>query len=440
MSSIARRFGLSAALEELDEAVEPVAADADSAESAMLEMTEAEAGVDEGLQAVEEVAQTTETLDQVADTMEATIVDEKGEDTGAGLDETAAQIAEVAVESLYKRLGIQRRKPMPAMESFGATASRQKATRVAIEGIREVASKAWAAIVEFFKKIKEFFAKLWTFVTNANARNEERAKKLAEKANGLNETAAPKEAEIGAGGFAKNLTADGTNFKSEAVAAGLEAIGMVVGIDEGQEKAAQAVAGDLTKMIADAKAFEGYKYTPPAGAVEYAGKLPEGMKAYGFANSGMMLGGVQVVVVSAEKSAEGKEGLELKAKTSVSVTAVGEFKAEKVAVASVGEQKKITAAAIKLVAGVKKSDAEVKKMNETLNALIKAAEAAQKSSKEDKEAEARGKLVRKAITSTVNVLVKGTKELGVHAVRTTKAALDYVEKSQQQFGKEEKAA
>ena len=86
-------------------------------------------------------------------------------ESGEGLTEEAAQIAEVAVESIRARLGMKRdQKVMPAMESFGSKSSRLAATKIAMEGVMETIKSIWANIVKAVKwvweKIKSFFLAL----------------------------------------------------------------------------------------------------------------------------------------------------------------------------------------------------------------------------------------------------------------------------------------
>lgn len=87
-------------------------------------------------------------------------------DSGDGLDETAAEIAEVAIEALATSLGYKHRgRLLPAKESFGGRSSRIQATRVAIEKADNIFKRAWEAIVstikKIFSKIVEWFRKLF---------------------------------------------------------------------------------------------------------------------------------------------------------------------------------------------------------------------------------------------------------------------------------------
>lgn len=423
--SFGRRFGLVAALENEDLELPVEGEAADSAESSMLEMNEAAADVDAGTDAVEQTSADAEQLDAIADTMEAS------EETG-GLDETSAAIAEVAVEAIYARLGVTRRKPLPAMESFGSSSTRLRSTKLAVEGIREMASKAWAAIVEFCKKIKDFFVRLWKFITDSAYRNEERAKKLAAKSGKIGST--PKEKEIAAGSFAKALTTGG-KFEAGKIATGLEEIGTYIGNSKMQVDTLQAANKNAADSQTTKWSVDSFKRSATGKEISTEQKPRTGFKFLGFSDSAEMLGGVAVVdeVPDGEKS--GKEAYELWSERRIHtvVSKAGEgFKAEKVATASPAEQKQIADGVVKLVKGVKEAQTAIKQATSLLDEAIKIATAASKGDNQE-GAEDRSKLIRKYMTSNINAVVKGTKDMGTFGVKASKAALDYVEKSQAQY-------
>ena len=151
--------GLVAAMEDETQAAE-LAIDesgADSAEADIVEATDISADVEAGTAEVEQASADAETLTRIADTAEA--AEEEG-----GLDPVAAEIAEIAVESIYARLGVQRQS-YPALESFSGKTGRKRATQIAVEDIKETVKKIWAAVVVAFQKmvdfVKNFFAKIF---------------------------------------------------------------------------------------------------------------------------------------------------------------------------------------------------------------------------------------------------------------------------------------
>lgn len=90
----------------------------------------------------------------------------------AGLDPFAAEIANVAAESIYARLGVRpsKRHPKVALERFGSSDTRLNATKMALEGFKESVQRIWAAIVAAFKRmgeiLKGFLGKMWAVFDN----------------------------------------------------------------------------------------------------------------------------------------------------------------------------------------------------------------------------------------------------------------------------------
>ena len=99
-------------------------------------------------------------VEDIRDTMQESV------DSGEGLDETAAEIAEVAIEGYARRLGFASRgRLLPAKESFGGRISRIQATKIAIEEADNIIVRAWNAIVATVKKVfasvVEFFKRMF---------------------------------------------------------------------------------------------------------------------------------------------------------------------------------------------------------------------------------------------------------------------------------------
>lgn len=159
-----RTKGLVLAMEEEGLEIEPT--DSEEVSQTVAEVIEGADEVEENHDEIEELDEAVddaqgdaETLEKIQDVMEESV--EKGE----GLDETSAEIAEIAIESICARLGIQKR-VMPAMESFGSSNSRVVATKIALEGIKETLANIWKAIASAFQSmmnsIKAFFQKYLT--------------------------------------------------------------------------------------------------------------------------------------------------------------------------------------------------------------------------------------------------------------------------------------
>jgi hypothetical protein len=145
----------------------------------------------------------TETLGNIQEVMSDSV------ESGEGLSEDAAKIAEVAVEAICARLGMKRR-VMPAMESFGSKHSRLAATKIAMEGIGDAIKTAWEAVKKFFKmifsKISDFFMKFFDNTDRIRKYAESLRKTLGEKSG-----ATAKETSVDVGsGVANTFNTDGT--------------------------------------------------------------------------------------------------------------------------------------------------------------------------------------------------------------------------------------
>jgi hypothetical protein len=152
---------------ENDEVAQVVADDAGVAQ-AMVEASDAAQVVATEAQEIAQAADDTiaaagdaETLEKVQEVVQGTV------DSGQGMDETTAQVAQVVVESICNRLGIvNSHKLMPATESFGSSNTRLAATKVALENaFTDTIKRIWEAIKKFVKstweKIKMFFARFF---------------------------------------------------------------------------------------------------------------------------------------------------------------------------------------------------------------------------------------------------------------------------------------
>lgn len=140
-------------------------------EAGAAEVNEHVAEVEDLNTAIEEAEADAETLGEIQETLAESV------EGGEGVDETTAEVAEIAVEAICARLGIKSsQKTIPALESFGSKSSRLTATKVAIEGINDRLKQIWEAIKKAFmtvwQKIKDFFAKFFD--------NSEKVKKMAE--------------------------------------------------------------------------------------------------------------------------------------------------------------------------------------------------------------------------------------------------------------------
>jgi hypothetical protein len=140
----------------------------------------------------DEVGELSETMEEVDEVLDSGMDDAQDLERiegiletaadGEGLSEQGAEMAEVAIEALYQRLGIRRTQILPALERFQPGIDRTTATRVALEEAKSGIREAWDSVIAWLKKqfaaLTEFFTKLFS----AAIRLQEQAKKLKEKA------------------------------------------------------------------------------------------------------------------------------------------------------------------------------------------------------------------------------------------------------------------
>lgn len=166
--------------------------------------------IGEDVEALEDALDSVEEIEAISDAAEQSV------EEGDGLDPVAAEIAEVAVESIYRRLGIPSHvKAMPSMESFGSSNSRKTATRIAIENFGAQIKAIWAKIVAFFKGIYEKVVSFFKGLFNANAGVNKLLKGLKEKIKDLKGT--PEEATFESKRVGSAFgEAEGGSFKDKA--------------------------------------------------------------------------------------------------------------------------------------------------------------------------------------------------------------------------------
>lgn len=126
------------------------------------QVEESYATVDQAMEAIDEALGSAQTLDKIADSME------KIEASG-GMDENMAAVAEVAIESLYKKLGV-KKSALLAMETYSSEQTRKSATGLALENIQETAKKVWQAILNMLKQAYEFVKSFFKALFDKNAK------------------------------------------------------------------------------------------------------------------------------------------------------------------------------------------------------------------------------------------------------------------------------
>jgi hypothetical protein len=155
-----RSKGLVFALEsETDETIDDseIAEGIAEVDSDTLDRQQNEAQIDELEMAIEDAMDDVDTLERINDTIQQSV------DVDKGLSPEAAEIAEIAVESICNRLGINNRKSF-ALESF-KTNDRLLATRLALEETQSLIKRGWEAvkkaIAAMYRAVVEFINRLF---------------------------------------------------------------------------------------------------------------------------------------------------------------------------------------------------------------------------------------------------------------------------------------
>lgn len=233
--------GLVAAMEDETQAAE-LAIDqtgADSAEADIVEATDISADVEAGTAEIDQATADAETLTRIADTAEAA-------EAEGGLDPVAAEVAEIAVESIYARLGVTR-SSYPALESFSGRTGRKRATQLAIEDIKETVKKIWAAIVNAFQKIIDFVKNFFGKMFDAN-------KKLKARINALNQkNSSAKEdytGKVKASGISKAFGSSEKSGILEAASSAAEELGVLQHWGVKASAGLGKISEDLSRVLA----------------------------------------------------------------------------------------------------------------------------------------------------------------------------------------------
>lgn len=222
------------------------------AEVAAADTGEAAAEIEELTEVVEDAVNEVETLGEITDNLEQKV------EEGEGVSPETVEIAEIAVEAIYKKLGIKSSvKPMPAIENFKSKNSAQASLRVAVEGMGETIKNVWKKIVAVLKgiwqKIVDFFSKFFA--------NAEKVKKAAQaiKDQAAKAKGTKKEDKLKLGGVAKAFGDEKGAFKMDEVLSNHDGV-------------SKNISGSLDGLRAASDSLEGFIKNPTGG-------LPEGFSS-----------------------------------------------------------------------------------------------------------------------------------------------------------------
>jgi len=446
--------GLVAAMEEVDntpsinenEAAEVAATVAD--ESSEVQAEGDEIGVT--VAQVEDAVQAGEELEDIAEVASETV------EEGEGLDESAAEMASIAIESIRNRLGIRAQtRLVPATESFGNTNTRVVSTKLVVEEIGETLKRIWAAIkaaaLRLRDKLVQFLAKLF----NANAMLVKHIEGLKERVRKLPAGQVPKEDVIKSGSVTSAITVDGkadAKTFGEIVTASrkLLSVSAVVSI-EAQKTAsgAQSLASGLAQggtyekiaksLEGTAARVQGQMSTLPKGnfsAEEVKGFDKKDAKVEVF---GPFAGRSAIVLEVSEK--DGLESFSVSVKGGVGKAAEG------AAALKQSEMTDVLNQALDLAKEIEKAKKTQDTVKASAEAMAKAAEgvisnvdrALGKESEENAEAK-KGLAALKAMVSASMRATEGmTARVPSLAFSAAKAGADYVSASLRNMGEAKKA-
>ena len=418
---------------------------AESLETELLEVQEAEAEGEVQSAQIEEAVEVSEALDEYQEALES--IAGQG-----GLDRNGAMILQIGMEQLCGRVGIEMSAGsaginMPSMESFGGASSRIQATKLAMESVKETAKKVWEAIIAAIKRAGEWLKNFWKTLTDSNHRLKGRAEKIKAAVASVKGGA---EGEIENAGLADKLHINGKVEKNfgqdfdEFVKFCETMSGKVLpGVIESSKKVVDMIPKaaqdtkqeDIPFRAADIKAaFTGVQLSAAEG---------EGAEGVEVLKSKQLLGGRALVVQL--PTADGVAGAMAFAKCK---TAVGFFKP---AVAKATSEK-LPVLSLAEVRGIADNVADVSKHIDTMRGLEKdfdsfvkalAVGAGQFSKSQElaqdagnaKVVAAKKKLqaARAVFSSLVTRVSNMPANFGTYALSTSKAAMDYSELSMKAY-------
>lgn len=429
--SFASQFGrgLVAAMEEEnlgegDPTVELPAVD--SAESSLIEANDAAAAVDAGTGEIEQTQADSETLADIADTLEASEAD-------GGADPVAAEIAEVAVEAIYNRLGIKSRRV--GIEGFADKATRVRSTRIAVEELNKTIKKIWEAIVNAFNKVVEYVKSFVAALFDGTERLLQRADSLEKRLNGVKGT--PKADAKITGSVVKALSDSKGASKETALkflAQGPKVAASVAAV----AKIANAGDVNIKEVVQSKEKFDGFslKATAVPGSEKLTESAPEGLEWITLGGREVP-GNKRIAVTVAKSELKGAEAFAAGSKFSVRIVPANaklDLKDASLAVLSkeeglsaVGEVRSTVKA---IIAQKNAADALSKSVTQLIS---EARSAATMGNEEDKEITGRSRTVQGFLTASVNTSVKASVVILKEATTMAKAGLDYVEASLKEF-------
>lgn len=416
--------GIVAAMEDESQAAELAidTAGSDSMEADMVDVVDMSADIESG---TDEMEQTVQDADQLERHVEV-LTSAEGE---GGASPELIEATEIAVESIYNRLGIYGSTGIPALEAFSTKTGRARNTRVAIEDIKGKLKSIWEAVKLAFTKminfVKDFFAKLLDTKKKALAR----ITALEVKVKGLT-------------GSAKTEKVKGSGIGSFFGANADKEIEQYLSSDEvtqavNAEYEHLANIGNFIKGVESQEAFDSLSISPMEGGSISGGSAPEGMKWVGLARFGTKV----LMALTVKDKQTGKAAYKAYAASKYNLAdsvLVKKSDAElpTLDVATMSKYLKESRAVVEKVMNGKTSEAALKTSLDKAIAGINQAIAL--AGKEDKSVDERGNMARSAVSASGSAAIKALVLTNSETIRAVQAVLTYVERSVGNYAEEKK--
>lgn len=128
----------------------------DSLEAHLADVVSCDQEVADADSALEDLGEVQASLESIALSVESAIAD-------GGFTPREAELFRHAMDASAHRVGF--KDNLPAIESFGGSSDRERATRIALEGVKETLQRVWQAIVNtlthWWKVVEKFFYKVF---------------------------------------------------------------------------------------------------------------------------------------------------------------------------------------------------------------------------------------------------------------------------------------
>lgn len=417
----------------------PVENNAESAETDIIDIIEENAAADQLMDTIEDSTDALIAVESFISSMKLAV--ESG-----GLDKINAQAMRGAVSYAYKRAGFKdydTARAFPALEGFGQTGPRVRATNTALEEAQSRFQKIWTSILEAIKKavawIKEKFLQIFGAAEKLKKRAEALVQRAADNGSGTAASATIESDRVAAALFVGGSVPNNAAALTTSVIAAadvvydkistavdkdagvwIEKLGSLKSVDELQVGAFAAPAG-LDKIADPAK--EGLQ-TPPAGVTLYRSKELPGGKAVlvRLATSALKGDAAAVAIRNMGGTVD---------KFSSNVKAPADKKVQTLSTEEIGKLAQAVSTLMDKIIARREVATELTTLGNKIT------EAANKASGEAEKDEPKVATVKSQIaTGLVRLLGHPAEDFTRYAVNDfAKAALDYCELSMKQYGK-----